>query len=360
MASTAMLYFDSCLLLSETTHDLNRKKETLREIYTYFKEAGRHRKALNTLVRYHEVSDSIFNIEKAEIISELMLKYEKEKDRLRILRLENENLQRLKQRNLIIFAASGVFILAILLLAFLQYKNRKNRIIAGQRIRQLEEEKKHMAARFLVEGQEKERKRVALELHDNLGVLLSATKMQFTEVSDSSPENRQVIEKAKKLLEQASTDVRKISHNLMPGLLTKLGLFEALEDLFEMLKDTEGIDAVLEIIGPRGRLPENSEIMLYRMFQEMVNNTIKHAGAGKADLTIIINSDEMQISYSDNGSGFDVEETLGKKTMGMQSILSRIRFLDGHINIDSSRDAGTVYRISIPLGTSHYQSSEEG
>ena len=113
----------------------------------------------------------------------------------------------------------GIIVLGIILTLFLIYKHRKNRTISEQKIKQLEEEKKHMAARFLVEGEERERKRVAMELHDNLGVLLSATKMQFSEIHDKDPEKKEVIEKASKYLEQASSDVRKISHNLMPGLL---------------------------------------------------------------------------------------------------------------------------------------------
>ena len=208
-----------------------------------------------------------------------------------------------------------------------------------------------MAARFLVEGQEQERKRVALELHDNLGVLLSVTKMQFTAIRDKSPDNEALINKATKFLEQASSDVRKISHNLMPGLLTKLGLFEALEDFFETLDEANDIDAKIGVVGPKERLPENTEIMIYRMVQEMVNNTIKHANADKIDLTLIIHPDEMDISYSDNGKGFDVKEILSQKTMGIQSIRSRVKFLDGTIKIDSSQGNGTVYRICIPLNS---------
>jgi len=186
--------------------------------------------------------------------------------------------------------------------------------------------------------------------------LLSATKMQFTEIRDKNPENQVLISKATKFLEQASSDVRKISHNLMPGLLTKLGLYEALEDLFENIDETESMDAKIEVLGPKERLPENMEIMIYRMVQEMVNNTIKHAGASKIDLTIIVQSDEINLSYSDNGKGFNVREMLRNKSIGLQNIRSRVKFLDGLIKVDASSGNGCVFRISIPLdpnGISH-------
>ncbi len=353
LTEKALVYYDSCMLLANSIQDLNRQKEVLENIFQIYSQSGNYKYALLTYTHFQHINDSIFNLEKTEIINNLLLKYEKEKDQLKILNLENENLKRIKQRNLLFFIGVGVVIIALLLIFFWVYKSRKNRIITDQKIKQLEEEKKYLAARFLVEGQEQERKRVAMELHDNLGVLLSVTKMQFTAIRDKSPDNKALINKATKFLEQASSDIRKISHNLMPGLLTKLGLFEALEDFFETLNEANDIDARIEVVGPIERLPENTEIMIYRMVQEMVNNTIKHAKADKIDLTFIIHPDEIDISYYDNGKGFDVKEILSQKTMGIQSIHSRVKFLDGIIKIDSSPGNGTVYRICIPLNSDH-------
>ncbi len=351
----AFLYFDSCISLAQAMHDLSRQKQVYGDMYDFYSDQGKHKQALDAYVQYQQLTDSIFSLEKTEIINDLLLKYEKEKDQLLILSLENENLEKVKQRNLLLFIVFGIVAIGLFLVFFLIYKSRKNRIIAEQKIMQLEEEKKHLAARFLVEGEEKERKRIALELHDNLGVLLSATKMQFTEIRDKSPENAALVTKATQFLEQASKDVRKISHNLMPGLLTKLGLYEALEDLFETLDESEGLDAVIDVVGPQDRLDENKEIMIYRMMQEIVNNTLKHASASKIDLTLIVDAEELNISYADNGKGFEVEEIIDKKSIGLQSILSRVKFLDGRIKIDSAKGTGSVFRICIPLGPGHCQ-----
>lgn len=355
----ALIYFDSCIVLAEQEGFLERIKDIQHGIYSYHQSRKNYQEALDAYIVYQNLSDSIFDLEKAELINDLRLKYEKEKDQLQILELENENLQRTKQRNLLLFTVLGIILIGIFLIIFLIYNHRKNRIIAAQKIQQLEEEKKHLAARFLVEGEEKERKRVAMELHDNLGVLLSATKMQFSEIRDKSPDNADLITRATKYLEQASSDVRKISHNLMPGLLTKLGLFEALEDLFENLDEHEGMDAIMDVIGPKSRLDDNMEIMIYRMVQEIVNNTLKHAKATKIDMTMVINAEELNISYVDNGKGFDVNETLKKKTLGLQSIQSRVKFLNGLISIISSTGEGTFYRICIPLKEGYCSSLKE-
>jgi signal transduction histidine kinase len=243
----------------------------------------------------------------------------------------------------------SVLAMATVLFQLFRIKSRKKRIIADQKILQLEEEKKLLAARFLLEGEEKERKRIAQELHDGLGVLLSVTKMQFSQIASYSVELQPMIQKAMKFLEQASGDVRRISHNMMPGLLTKLGLFEALEDLFDTITESEKIEAVCEIRGNRERLSENTEIMLYRVVQEMVNNTVKHAEATKIELQVETLPDQIRIHYADNGKGFRLDDARIKESLGLQSIKSRVRFLDGKISLTSEPGQGTRYKVEIPV-----------
>ena len=348
--------FDTCLLIAEEYELTGRKKELFYNLYNSYWHKNDFEIAFDYLLSYHLLKDSIINLEKEEIIADLQLKYEKEKDQALILALENENLekdldlrQRTNQRNIYLFSGSGIISIILFLFIFYQHKTRKDRIISEQKIQQLEEEKKLLAAKSIVEGQEEERKRIAKELHDGLGVLLSTAKMQFTSIKDKSPENRPLIDKATKLLEQAASDVRKISHNMMPGLLTKFGLYEATEDLIEQLDETEGLNANCEITGDTKRLPENTEIMLYRIFQEMVNNTLKHAEAKNIRLHMSILADQLNITYSDDGIGFNVEEKLDSKSIGLTSIQSRVNFLSGQVNIESKPGEGMKYNIQIPV-----------
>lgn len=134
----------------------------------------------------------------------------------------------------------------------------------------------------------------------------------------------------------------------MPGLLTKLGFFEAVEDLFEHIGDTTGMNAICNISGKRERPAENKEIMMYRIIQEMVNNTLKHADARNIELTVNIVPDLMEISYSDDGKGFDYEKMLEKESFGLKSIQSRVDFLNGKLKIESNPGKGTRYYMEIP------------
>jgi len=348
---TSIIYYDSCLQLAKKTNDLARLEQIYSSLYLIYQNGGRSTEALNYYIEYNSVKDSIYNLNALIVNYELDLLYEKEKKDLQIASLKIDQQKKTRQRNAFLGIGLSLIFIATLLLFFFRYRARKNQVISEQRILQLQEEKKLMAARFLVEGQENERKRIASAIHDSLGVLLSTSKMHITAIKDDNAENRVLIDKATKFLDEANTEMRKISHNMMPGALSKLGLCEALEDLFETLDETEGIDARMEVLGPKERLPENQEIMIYRVVQEMVNNSLKHSRAERIDLTLVIHPDELDLSYSDNGKGFDVEEVMAKKTMGIQSIRSRVKFLDGIIKIDSAPGKGVVYRISVPVDT---------
>jgi signal transduction histidine kinase len=135
---------------------------------------------------------------------------------------------------------------------------------------------------------------------------------------------------------------------MMPGLLTKLGFYEAVEDLFEHVDDTGKLGAICEINGDRTRLEENREIMLYRIIQEMVNNTMKHAEASHLKLQVNILPGMLGIVYADDGKGFDLEQKLESESIGLKSIQSRVNFLNGSFNIETKPGEGVKYILQIP------------
>jgi signal transduction histidine kinase len=343
-----IIMLDSCIVLARQTGNIELESLAFKNKHLAYRNLGQFELALDNHLLYDSIHEVIFNLEKEKLKADLETKYEVEKKQAQILALERDYLKKSKQNNIYLFTAIGIIALIIFILLYFRQRAAKDRIIAQQRIRQLEEEKKFLAAQALVEGQEEERKRIAQELHDGLGVLLSTTRMQFSAIGDTSPESKPLVERAAAMLEQATSDVRKISHNMMPGLLTKLGLYEALGDLFEKLTETHEIKVNTEIPEDLPRLPENKEIMLYRIIQELVNNTLKHAEAKHIECRIKQIENGIEIFCSDDGKGFDVEEKLESKSLGLKSIRSRMNFLNGVMDLESSPGEGTHYYLQVP------------
>ncbi|NTV82951.1 MAG: tetratricopeptide repeat protein [Bacteroidales bacterium] len=341
---------DSCIALAESADNTDLLIGAYRNISENYYKSKDFEKAFDLRLIYEKLSDSVYNLNKSRTINELLVKFDKGKADARILELEKENLKKTYQRNAYMFTGLGIVVMALFVVVYFRQKSRHERAITEQKIHQLEEEKKLMAAKLLVEGQEEERKRIATELHDGLGVLLSATKMQFSTIMDKSPENKALIEKASRMLEQASGDVRKISHNMMPGLLTKLGFYEAVEDLFEQIDENTALNAICRITGDHDeRLPENKEIMLYRIVQELTNNTLKHAEAKNIKLDISIVPNSLEMAYTDDGKGFDYNSKIENDSLGLKSIQSRVNFLNGFLSVDSKPGQGVRYTFEIPV-----------
>ncbi len=327
----AQAVLDSSLRIAKRAGSLTHQKSIIWAISENYHNSGDHKLAYEYYVKYHQIYDTLYEIERANRMAELSMQYNNERIQKENLALKNNNLEmqlnlrkKTNQSNIYLFAGIVLIIFALFLILYL----RQRIVISRQKIQQLEEEKKLLGAKLLLEGQEQERKRIATDLHDGLGVLLSATKMQFSSIRDKSPENIKVIDRAMQLLDQATGDVRKISHNMMPGLLTKLGLYEAVEDLFENIADSGEMEAQCEISEDMKRLPENSEIMIYRIIQEWVNNTFKHARARHIGISIKPADGNVLIDYHDDGIGYEVDRVLksGSGSLGLMSIQSRVEF----------------------------------
>jgi signal transduction histidine kinase len=352
----ALKMLDSSIAVAKRHKNTELLSIAYKNKHKVFYNKGSYRLALESYMLHDSVDSVLYNLEKDKLMGNLEAKYQNEKKQAQILTLERDNLKkdlalqiRTRQSNIYLF--TGIGIIALISFAFLYFRQRtlKDRIISQQRIRQLEEEKKLLAARALVEGQEEERKRIATELHDGLGVLLSTTKMQFSAILEKSPENQLIIDRASQLLEQASSDVRKISHNMMPGLLTKFGLYEAVEDLLDRISETEEINVHHDIPEDAERMAENKEIMVYRIIQEMVNNTLKHAHANNIDIRMQVLSGHLDILYKDDGKGFDVDKMMESKSLGLKSMQSRINFLAGMMEMRSEPGEGVTYQLQIPF-----------
>lgn len=198
--------------------------------------------------------------------------------------------------------------------------------------------------------QEEERKRIARDLHDELGAALSMARMHLMHIEQETallPEQVTHMQQVRSMLENALASTRRISHELMPPLLEGFGLQQTLEAMASELNKLGKLQ--LEVIAGDNfiRLPIAAELGLYRVCMELVSNTIRHAQATHIRLHLRRDNNTVRLHYTDNGKGMD--ETTGKKGIGLRSIETRIHALNGKITTQNAATGGIEVTAEIPL-----------
>ncbi len=265
-------------------------------------------------------------------LMDLEVQYETEKKEMQIATLEKE-----KQ----FYTWLGVLSVLIVLLGsgVLFYRIRLNK----QRIKQLEQEKQLVATQALLDGETAERLRLARDLHDGLGGLLSILKLNLTEVkraSFSKDEEEHYI-KATAVLKESIEELRRIAHHMMPESLMRTGLKTSLSDFSKVIPGV-----TFQYQGKDIRLDKRLEIVLYRCTYELINNAVKHAGATRIDVQLLVEDHFISLSVLDNGKGFDPKEVT--EGSGLNNIRTRIAPFNGKMYLDSSEN-GTEITIEIEL-----------
>jgi signal transduction histidine kinase len=197
--------------------------------------------------------------------------------------------------------------------------------------------------------QENERKRIANDLHDSLGPLLSSVKLNINSIDVHNPEDKEVIEKTGRYIDEIIASMRQISYDLLPNTLQRKGLMDAFKEFINNLNNKKGLHIELHLIKDIN-VPREKEIHIFRMLQEIVHNTLKHAKAKELQLIFTEEDNDLHILTKDNGIGFDVEKyKMESSGFGLKSIESRVEILNGKINIESEPDKGSSFFIKIPL-----------
>jgi signal transduction histidine kinase len=228
---------------------------------------------------------------------------------------------------------------------------RQQQDLQQQQISSLEKQQQVIALQSMINGQEGERTRIARDLHDGLGGIFSTVKMHFSTLQHEVPElkSNNLYRKSFEMVDGASEELRKIAHNMMPEVLMKMGLVPALQDLCNNIGAGKQLHINLQAYGMDKRLSASIEVMLFRIIQELINNIIKHSGASETIIQFNRNANNLNITVEDNGNGFDVNEIETKRQAGLQTIRSRVAFLDGRISIDSKTGVGTTVMIDLLL-----------
>jgi len=208
-----------------------------------------------------------------------------------------------------------------------------------------------LAAQAVLEAEEKERRRIAGDLHDTVGQMMSAVKVNLsmleTEIPFENDKQQQAYRKVLSLVDESCKEVRVVSHNIMPNALKKAGFATAIRDFIEHL-DPRIVKINFYMDGLDGQLGPNVETVLYRVVQECVNNVITHAKATTLDICIIKDNDGITATLEDNGVGFDTAAIASAEGIGLKNIQSRIDFLKGTVEWNSSPGRGTLVAIHIP------------
>lgn len=285
------------------------------------------------------------NDENTENMIRLEMNYEfgKKEASLKAEQEKKETLQKaelVQQKKINWFVAGLAFLLLMIAaLLFNRYQLKQKNIFQEQASKQEKEQ-----AVAVMDAQELERKRIAEDLHDSLGHMLSTIKLNL----QVTPQPNIQVKNSLQLLDQATEEIRNITFNLMPRTLEEEGLIAALHELATKVTNAGSVKVLLHIHNmEKFILEKQSQFNIYRIVQEAVNNILKHAEASEISIQLIGQNDHFTIMIEDDGKGFDPKQS--KSGRGLKNIVTRSVWLKGVINIDSTPGKGTTIITEIPL-----------
>jgi len=312
--------------------------------------------AQNDLVKYDKydrlgfaVGDSLLNEKIQKNLQLLDKRFETTKKNLVIEKLENDKKIGALWNYILLGSA-----LSILLIALLSYRNyRHKQQLQQQRITELEKEKQLLATEAVLKGQEEERSRLAKDLHDGLGGMLSGIKYSFSNMKETlimTPDNMLGFQRGLDMLDSSISELRRVAHSMMPEALMKFGLNAALKDFCTSINNS----GVLKVIyqshdADNLDISQTASVTIYRIVQELLNNSIKHAAATQVLVQLNKEHNKLLLTVEDDGKGFDVASLQNASGIGWTNIKSRLDYLKGKLDIQSEPGKGTSVNIEITV-----------
>ncbi len=326
--------------LSKKNTFLSRQKVIYHNIAEYFTNSKNADSVYHYLMLYKAMTDSIFNQDFKSSLSDAETKYQTKEKEFTIKTQEYQ----LSKKNYYIIALCLSIITIGLIFFFVYYRNKQN-----QKLKLKEEiiKQQDIASKAILEAEDNERRRIAGDLHDSVGQILSAVKINLSSLqSNIQDENSARYENIMNMVDGACKEVRAISHNMMPNSLLRSGLVAAIKEFINQI-DADVLKVRLDTTGLNQRLDHNTEMVLYRVIQECVNNVIKHAQAKTLEIQIIKDLEGISVMIEDDGIGFD--PTQQKDGIGLANLKTRIDFLKGQLDIQSAPGKGTLVAIFVGI-----------
>lgn len=321
-----------------------------------YEATGNYAKAAYHWSIYSGMRDSMAREKKMELVYNVEMKYrladkERELAQKELSIAINEN--KIKIRNIwigIILTVTGL----IMVLGLLLFRNNKHKQkLQAEKIRNLHQELAIGNLQAMIAGEEKERSRIARDLHDGMGGSLAIIRTRLSNVfrkleTDNSQTQADMAD-ILLLLEEASAELRKTAHNLMPEILLREGLTNATLLFCERIRKGYMLEITIEIWGEQKRLTDDLELIVYRIIQELVHNILKHARATQALVQIVYHQSVMSITVEDNGTGIHEQKAVQGEGTGLKNIRERITSLQGVMDISAVAGKGTSIYIEVPL-----------
>lgn len=325
----------------------DKKINTLYQTY-FYEFAANAFKATNNLAnlgiaqnRLIEINEDI-SLSKNDYIQNISAQYLENENKLFNQKLDLIKSQRAQQ--IYLFSSLGLILFSLSIWLF--FKQKQN--IKNKEIITLQQQKDITKLQALIEGEEKERIRLAQDLHDGINGDLSSIKFQLSsvDINNLSPENKVLFHNALNMIDSSCSQVRNISHNLSPTAITEFGLLNSVKNYCSKLEQLHPIKITFQHFGNEIKLSNNIETIIYRIVQELVNNIIKHAEATEAMVQINYHKSNMFITVEDNGKGFS--KASKNAGIGLKNISSRIAFLNATLD-EEHHTKGTTFNINIDL-----------
>jgi signal transduction histidine kinase len=326
----AIQMLDKSLIYAKQCNNALQQEDTYYYLGYNYALVGDYLHAYENNVRYAKIRDSILNSDMRQKVVEMEVKYKTDQ----IIRDKEQSEQTAHQEQriyLISFICLILFLFGIFY--FLNQRKNTSQKLAVQQQR----------LESIIEGEEKERTRIAKDLHDGIVQDLTAIKLKL----QGRGEKNEFLNEVSAEIDRAAKEVRDISYQMMPVALKEYGLARSLEDLLQKMLNQKEIRFEFETVGLEERLSEKIEVCLYRITQELLNNVVKHSTANFVSVVISKQNNFVSLIFEDNGKGFDQDQI--KKGIGMTSLSSRLDIVNGNLKFETSEGTGTMAIIKIPL-----------
>lgn len=349
--AAARQYADSSLALASQ----NENREQRVKIYKILSDIAYGNQDLISAKEFDSKADQLNDSINNDNLSEITTRYEKEYETSKKesqIKLQQAQLKQKSILNYFLIAGAA----ALLIISLLTYRNHRHKQKLQQaKIDELETEKQLTATEAVLKGEEQERTRLAKDLHDGLGGMLSGIKFSLSNMKENlimTPDNAQAFERSIDMLDSSIQEMRRVAHNMMPEMLVRYGLKIALEEFCNEINRSGAIHTNYQFIGTHTTaIDQTVAVTVYRIVQELVNNAIKHAHAQNVLVQLHASEQEklLTITIEDDGKGFDKNLLTVSKGMGWNNIQNRVDFLKGKIDVNSDTGKGTSVLIEINM-----------